>query len=187
MKKHKCRVCKAEYVKFNSTQVVCSVGCAVEYGRKQEAKKAKEKRKRFNAETRSMKEKVKTRTQWLSEAQKELNRYIRVRDSNKPCISCQRYHQGKYDAGHYRTVKAASHLRFNLLNIHAQCVPCNRHLSANLVEYRINLVKKIGVDRVEAIESNNDVRKFDVEYAKRVKDIFRRRSRLYEKLFRNSK
>jgi hypothetical protein len=43
-------------------------------------------------------------------------------------------------------------LRFDLDNIHKQCAPCNEHLSGNIANYRIELVKRIGqagVDRLE--------------------------------------
>ncbi|TCK68080.1 NinG protein, partial [Lonepinella koalarum] len=43
-------------------------------------------------------------------------------------------------------------LRFNEDNCHKQCQPCNTHLSGNITEYRINLVQKIGLERVEWLE-----------------------------------
>ena len=34
------------------------------------------------------KERLKTYNDYIKEAQKEFNHYVRVRDKNKPCISC---------------------------------------------------------------------------------------------------
>jgi hypothetical protein len=76
---------------------------------------------------------------------------------------------GKFDAGHYRTVKAASQLRFNEDNCHGQSVHDNQHLSGNVVEYRINLCKRIGEDRVQALENNNEFKRWTKEEAKEIK------------------
>jgi len=133
------------------------------------------------------KEKLKTRSEWMSEAQSAFNTYIRVRDGNN-CISCgANSHDrigGGVDAGHYRSRGAAGHLRFNLLNCHSQCKKCNRYLSGNVADYRIGLVNKIGVQLVEKLEHDNSQRSFDIEYIKRVKAIFSKRARLYKRLFR---
>ena len=84
------------------------------------------------------------------------------------------------EAGHYRSRGSASHLRFNLFNIHLQCARCNRYLSGNVVEYRKELIKRIGLNRVEILENDNKPRKFDIEYLKRVKHIFTKRAKFYE-------
>lgn len=173
--KKRCRICKSYFRPFNSMQFVCGTKCAVEYA---QIKRYKDEKKKIS----KRKEELKTLSEWLKEAQSALNAFVRVRDHELPCISCQRHHQGQYHAGHYRTTKAASQLRFNLFGVNKQCQPCNSHLSGNITEYRINLVKKIGVERVEWLETNNDQRRYSVEYAKRVKKIFSKRARLYKKL-----
>lgn len=144
---------------------------------------------------RSQKSKDKARLQELkpiskltSEAQAAVNKYIRLRDSQKPCVSCgsspidsDLITGSRFDAGHYRSRGSASHLKFNLLNIHKQCVKCNRFDSGNSVGYRTELINRIGIDRVEALENNNNPRKFTAEYLNRVKRIFNKRARFYEK------
>lgn len=177
VKPKKCRACKAKFQPRNSLQVACSPRCALEIAR---ANKLKRDRK----EIKEAKQRIKTKAEWLREAQAAFNAFVRIRDDKEPCISCQRFHSGKYDAGHYRTTKAAPQLRFNLWNNHKQCQPCNRHLSGNITEYRINLVKKIGAERVDWIESNNESKPYSIEYARRAKKIFSKRTRLYKKLFR---
>ena len=145
------------------------------------AKQEKAVRMRF----RERKQALKTIPELTREAQSAVNAYIRARDSNKPCISCQvkTLHKlgGTMDAGHYRSRGSAAHLRFNVLNIHSQCVTCNRWQSGNVVDYRINLIKRIGLEAVERLESDNSTRKFDRDYLIRIKKIFQRRANWYKK------
>jgi hypothetical protein len=149
-------------------------------------KETKQKEQRKSDKVR--KEKLKTAGEYVKEAQAAVNRYIRARDYGKPCISCGSTPNNdglirgqRVDAGHFRSRGSASNLRFNLLNIHKQCTKCNRFLSGNVVEYRINLIDKIGLDRVEKLECDNTPRKFSIEYLKRVKRIFNKRARFYER------
>jgi len=64
------------------------------------------------------------------------------------------------DAGHYRSVGAAPHLRFDERNCHAQTKFDNQYKSGNVVDYRIGLIKRIGLEAVEALEADNEVRKW---------------------------
>ncbi|MEN2908551.1 hypothetical protein EFIBHEMM_01788 [Mannheimia haemolytica] len=113
---------------------------------------AKKSAKIDRLEQRKRLEKLKSRRDFEKDLQKIFNKFIRLRDKDLPCISCGRYHQGKYDAGHYKTVGGNPELRFNEDNCHSQCVPCNRHLHGNIVNYRVNLIEKIGLERVEFLE-----------------------------------
>lgn len=194
--KRKCKSCK----KFKPVQggivaglgFFCSNDCRIEFGINNAAKvrdKAKEqKAKAQRKQDKIRKEKLKTAGDYIKEAQIAVNRYVRLRDHNKPCISCNSMPSdsdlltgSRFDAGHYRSRGAASHLRFNVLNIHKQCVKCNRFNSGNVVDYRINLINRIGLDNVERLENDNEPRKFTIEYLKRVKKIFNKRARFYEK------
>lgn len=112
---------------------------------------------------------LKTRQDWLREAQAAFNAFIRARDHDQPCISCGRFHDGSYDAGHYRSVGAAPALRFDETNVHKQCVPCNQHKGGNIVEYRIRLVEKIGRFAVELLEQEPPPAKFTIEEAQAIK------------------
>ena len=115
------------------------------------------------------KEKIKKRSEYLSDAQKAFNAFIRERDKNEPCISCMRHHQGQYHAGHYRSVGACPELRFCELNVHKQCSACNNHKSGNIVEYRINLVKKIGEEQLEWLEGKHEPKKYTIEQIKEIR------------------
>jgi hypothetical protein len=106
---------------------------------------------KWRKEKKERKEALKTRSEWMQDLQDVFNTFIRTRDKDKPCISCGTF-TGKMNAGHYKSVGGSPELRFNELNVHKQCEYCNTHLSANLIEYRIGLVKRIGVEQVEFLE-----------------------------------
>ena len=155
-KQHKCKECGAYYIKKQSTQQVCSMKCAIAFSKRkaEEKRKKQEKSDRLEASRRmrERKEKLKSRSDWLKDLQRVFNEFIRLRDVDLPCISCGRYHQGQYHAGHYRSVGACPELRFNEDNAHKQCSACNSHLSGNILEYRLGLIEKIGLERVEFLE-----------------------------------
>lgn len=159
-KPKKCKVCGSEFIpRHNSTmQKVCSGQCALVLVKAEKEKKVREEQSRTHkARLRD----VKPLSWFAKKAQKAFNEFIRERDKNQPCISCQKHHTGQYHAGHYKTVGAKSQLRFNEDNCHKQCSVCNNHLSGNLAEYRINLINKIGLKRVEALEDHNEPVKYD--------------------------
>ncbi|MBL4622896.1 MAG: recombination protein NinG [Immundisolibacteraceae bacterium] len=190
--KRRCCHCK-EYQLKDSGLIIpagffCNLDHAMAYGKKKgKAKRVKQER----AEHRAAKVRLKTAGEYVKEAQASINAYVRIRDYGNTCICCgaqMNWHKlgGAVDAGHYRSRGAASHMRFNLFNIHAQSVKCNRFLSGNVVDYRINLIKKIGLAKVEAIECDNTPRKFTIEYLQRVKKIFNKKTRLYKRKFRDA-
>ena len=45
-------------------------------------------------------------------------------------------------------------------NVHLQCSVCNNHLSGNLINYRTNLVKKIGLEHVELLEGPQEPKRY---------------------------
>jgi len=93
---------------------------------------------------------------WLNETQKVFNEFIRLRDVDEGCISCGTRRSVQFCAGHFRTRGAAGHLRFDEGNVHKQCNKnCNLSLSGNIANYRPRLIKKIGLEAVEALENDN--------------------------------
>jgi len=175
MKPKLCRVCKVEFAPFNSLQFACSVPCALEYSRKkregdgrrqQKAAKAKERKSNREARVR-----LKTRSDYLKEAQDACNAYIRKRDSGLPCVSCGTKDPNiQYAAGHYRSVGACPELRYHPSNIWRQCNRnCNQHKSGSAVEYRIELVKRCGIDMVEWLEGPHQAQHYTIEDAKEIK------------------
>jgi hypothetical protein len=166
IKQKKCKVCGTMFTPFQTTQMVCSIPCAITHGKATQAKKVRQ-------EIRQDREALKTRQDWTYEAQKLFNKYIRMRDKNEPCISCGRHHQGQYHAGHFRTTAAAPQLRFHEDNVHKQCSVCNNHLSANLLEYRKRLIQKIGADRVEQLENDSTIKRWTIEELQEIKRIYK--------------
>jgi len=175
----KCKHCKGEYVPLLPMQTVCGWECAQALAEKKREKEKLEAAKIERAADRAKKESLKNRAQWMREAQTAWNGYVRMRDYGKPCASCGAKPEQKYggtmDCSHYRSVGAAPHLRFHLHNAASACVKCNRYLGGNVVALRAGLIERIGTDKIEAIDANNEIRKFDIEYLKRIKKIFTRK------------
>jgi 5-methylcytosine-specific restriction endonuclease McrA len=133
--------------------------------------------RQHKAETKTRKDKIKTKTEWLTEAQAAVNAYVRIRDRGKPCVSCGKPDNGTHQrhASHYRSVGACSSLRFNLKNVYASCQQCNTSKSGNLLEYRIRLKKRYGESLVEWLESQNEPKRYETDYLIRLRDVFRKR------------
>lgn len=168
LKPKKCKVCKEKFTPVRPLQSVCGFECAVKQAtRSRENKEMKE--------YREAKAKSKTRTQWLRETQIMVNKYIRLRDKDLPCISCGRHHEGQYHAGHYLTTGAHPELRFNELNIHKQCAPCNNHLSGNIVKYRQNLINKIGLQQVLWLEGPHEPLKLTIDEIQALKESYKKK------------
>lgn len=66
------------------------------------------------------------------------------------------------NAGHYypKEPKQYRSVKFDLDNIHGQCVRCNKYLSANLIPYRANLLVKIGENRLSQLEMKAKLNNF---------------------------
>ena len=86
----------------------------------------------------------------LKKTETLVNKFIRERDKDQPCISCGS--QKANQAGHYFAVNKCSVLRYHPVNINLQCAYCNMHLHGNEAFYRIGLVEKWGEDLVKEIE-----------------------------------
>lgn len=167
--------CGAKFTPMQLGQKVCGWQCglaiAKEPANQQVARKAIAQRDRREIQVR--KEKLKSRGDYVREAQQAFNAWVRLRDADQPCISCGRHHQGKYDAGHYRTTAACPELRFDPLNVHKQCSPCNTQLSGNIVEYRLELIRRIGQERVDWIEGPHEAKRYTIDDLKAIKAEYR--------------
>lgn len=123
--------------------------------------------------SREAKARIKSRREHIAEAQVIFNRWIRARDANLPCISCGRMHQGQWHAGHYLSVGSSPEMRFDEKNVHAQCAPCNNHLSGNAIKYRIGLIHRYGVEIVEYLEGPHPAKKYTIEDILEIKRRYR--------------
>lgn len=165
--------CRLPATGGNGITAWASLDCAVKIAEKRQKKTLEQRARETRKEIREKREAIKPRSQWLKEAQAAFNAFIRARDADLPCVSCGRFHQGSYDAGHYRSVGAAPALRFHEDNVHRQCVPCNQHKSGNAIEYRLGLIKRIGKERVEWLEGPHEPKKYTIEDAKDIKAIYK--------------
>jgi hypothetical protein len=116
----------------------------------------------------------------LKKAQDTFNKYIRERDKDECCISCN---SGKVEqASHFYSAGQHSALRFNENNVNGSCVKCNYFLSGNLNEYRIRLIQKIGEQKVLLLDvsaKTNRIKKWsrfeleaiNAEYKNKIKSI----------------
>lgn len=156
--KRKCKNCNEVFQKLKPLQMTCTYKCALKY-----AKTIREKKeaKQWKAEKKELKEKLKTTSDYLKETQVVFNQWIRLRDKGLACISCQKPAK-KENAGHYRSVGSSPQLRFEPLNNNLQCEYCNTHLHGNLINYRINLIKKIGLDKVEFLETEHKPKHYSI-------------------------
>ena len=169
LKPKTCKICSKQFNPISSLAKACSPACAVQYAKKVRAdKQAKADKIRL--------EEMKALPQLTKECQQVFNKFIRLRDWGQPCISCGTPHTGaanSFDAGHYRSVGSSPELRFEPLNVHKQCAPCNNHKSGNVVEYRISLVKSIGLEKVEWLEGPHEPKRYTINDVKALKAQFR--------------
>ena len=149
----KCKNCKDKFEpkwfnwKFCDKDLCHNLGVK-ELVKKEREKKAKQERK----ETKKAKEALLTHRDYLKLFQTVFNSYIRERDKDLPCISCGKNNEKQFHAGHYRSVGSCPELRFEELNVWRQCATCNTYLHGNLIEYRKELINRIGVEKVEWLE-----------------------------------
>lgn len=171
-KPKKCKCCPEKFIPRNSLQTVCSPKCAIQLANQLTERKQKRQAKEERAAWNKRKADVKPLSHWMNMTQRAFNDFIRARDGDV-CISCGSTTAVSYHAGHFRTTAAASQLRFNEDGCHSQCASCNVHHSGNIGPYRVNLIAKIGLQRVLALESNNTPHRYTSEELERIRAHYR--------------
>lgn len=174
IRQKKCKACGDPFNPWNSMAKVCGPACALEFAQQQSAKniaKANARRKKEFLESDVKFQKAK--------AQKAFNEYIRMRDAHLGCVSCDKGPdwQGQWHAGHYKTVGARGDLRFNENNCSKQCSVCNNHLSGNLVAYRDELVRRIGIAAVESLEKDGEPKRYRAEDYAEIARVYSQKSK----------
>lgn len=130
--------------------------------------------KSWNKEKKVKKENLQTVQELMKLTQIIFNRWIRERDKEQPCISCGNTKPKKVNAGHFVASGKSKFLTFNEDNVHLQCEYCNTHLHGNLIDYRINLINKIGLERVEWLEANrHETKKYTREELKEIQKKYK--------------
>ena len=141
------------------------MACILAWGKKEKERKALAESRKKRREARDN-----DKPYWIKKTQTIFNKYIRQRDFGKPCISCDRAMTGQIHAGHYRSVGAHPELRFVEENCHAQCAQCNNWKSGNLTEYRANLIRKIGIKKVEWLEGPHAMKQYSIADLREIYD-----------------
>lgn len=176
--KIKAEGCEGKYTPFNSLQKCCkNIPCAAEAGRI--AVEKKERKRQAQA-----RESIKPRKDWMKEAQAAFNKWVRLRDTGKPCISCGITNPpmtsgGQWDCGHFLSVGSHPELRFEPRNAYRQCKKCNGGsgrfaAKARTVgeKYRENLIARKGLALVEWLEGPHQPQKYTIEQLKEIKSMY---------------
>ena len=139
LKPKKCKQCKRQFQPYITQQNCCSGACYYIFAAKRELGKRRKEKREWRA-------KNKTLSTLCKEAQKDVNRYVRVRDQAKGCISCA---GGVVeDAGRFFPIGSkyrCNRLRFDTEAIHGQCRKCNSYVGGgNLHGYIAGLESRYG-------------------------------------------
>lgn len=177
-KLRECPTCRNSFMPTRPMQRVCGPRCAMA--------KVRADRKQERATYKARRKALETIRKLIKAAQKEFNAYIRERDrlGAYRCISSGRlldWTGNGVDAGHYRSTGSAPHLRFNEDNCHAQSKHDNQWKSGNAVDYRLGLIERIGLARVEALESDNAVHHWTRDELRAIRETYKaKRKQLME-------
>ena len=182
-RKKKCgnKLCRKPFESSNPWIKHCSPECGFILHQEIEAKQKSKKEKAERYADKLKIETLKSIPELKAEAQVIFNKFIRARDANLPCICCDKWNKsnsltgGEWDAGHYRSRGSADHLRFNENNVHKQLKNCNRYASGNAVEYRLGLIKRIGLQFVEELEADQTIIKWTREMLNEIKIKYRQK------------
>ncbi|MFM1755040.1 MAG: hypothetical protein RLZZ236_1979 [Bacteroidota bacterium] len=175
MKTRKCKYCKAQFQPYTTLQKNCfEPDCVTAWIQETKEKNWKRKKAKLKMDLMTIQDYIKL-------AQQVFNKYIRLRDKGQNCISCGKPAL-KENAGHFYNANNHWNVRFNELNVHLQCEHCNTYLSGNLINYRENLLKKIGIEDFELLSSEaNKTRKFTVNELKEIIAVYKRKIKEIEK------
>ncbi len=136
------------------------------------------KQKNWKKEKKELKEQLETVQSLTKKAQTYFNAYIRARDKHKNCVSCDKPLGSKFDAGHYYSAGGFGSVRFNELNVHGQCVYCNQHLHANLLNYQIGIEQRIGGEALIELHSQaHQVRKYTRQELRDIIETYKKKTK----------
>lgn len=172
-----CKTCKTSFTPRLPMAVCCSPMCALSLARSKRAKAEKVRQVKEKRETRARIIETKGRGYWIEQAQKSFNLWVRTRDAGQPCICCGKPFEpqkpgGSMDAGHYLSRGSAPHLRFDERNVFGQRKNCNRPGGTTRAAFRAGLIARIGLEAVEALECDQEPRKWSIDDLKQIKATY---------------
>lgn len=149
----RCKHCKTKFVPKKFLQKYCleTDDCITAFLSHAKEVKAKQQR----AKDKKTREGLKTLSQYEADAKKEFQKWVRLRDKDLPCISCNNPNAKSYHGGHWKKAEIYSGLIFDERNVNKQCSRCNVFLGGNEGEYRIGLVNRYGKEFVEQLEADS--------------------------------
>ena len=170
----RCKNCKEKFEPVRFNQKYCfkdeCIRVFVEEAKSKSWKKTKK----------NMQENLETIQDLVKATQIIFNKYIRLRDKDELCISCKQKPK-KSNAGHYYNANNHWNVRFDENNVHLQCEHCNTFLSGNLINYRENLLKKIGESEFNLLEVEaKKTRKFTVQELKEIIATYKQKIKQFE-------
>lgn len=167
MKTRKCKYCKNSFEPIAFLQKNCfDPNCVTEWIQETKQKEWQKKKAKLKADLMTVQDYIKL-------AQQVFNKFIRLRDAGQNCISCNKKPL-KENAGHFYNANNHWNVRFNELNVHLQCEHCNTYLHGNLIEYRENLINKIGITDYSILEAESSkTRKFSIDELKDLITVYK--------------
>lgn len=142
-------------------QAVCeSFECKVAYGVRVAEQLQDKRAKVQRIADREQKAAARPLRWFILKAEKAVNAYVRARDYFEPCISCGKWFDGVWHAGHFNSVGSHPELRFEYDNINKQCFVCNSMKGGNRAGYEPRLIAKAGQARVDWLNGPHPAAKF---------------------------
>ena len=174
MKPRKCKYCRQPFEPSVFLQKNCfDPNCVTEWINDVKQKNWQKKKAKLKADLMTVQDYIKI-------AQQVFNKYIRLRDAGNLCISCQKKPL-KENAGHFYNANNHWNVRFDERNVHLQCEHCNTYLSGNLIEYRKQLINKIGIEQLTLLELEaNKTRKFTIDELKQIINTYKKKIKNFD-------
>ncbi|MEO8640945.1 recombination protein NinG [Pseudomonas sp.] len=199
-RRKRCPSCRVMFTPARDSQVVCGeIECAIAHGQSEKGRESTRKALADvgRSEIKVRKEALKTRADHLKDAEKAVRDYRRTYELSigSGCISCGQSQEvilaaqgwkvgGAFDAGHFMGKGARPELRMEPTNIWLQCKGCNSgsymHARKGYTVsqgFRFGLIARIGLEAVEALESDHEPRKHTVEELKAITAEYRAKTR----------
>jgi len=170
----RCKNCKEKFEPVRFNQKFClDPECVKAWVAEAKDKDWKKTKKKMQAD-------IETTQELMKAAQIVFNKFIRIRDKAKPCISCGSKLENKFDAGHYFSSGGHKAITFHEDNVHGQCVACNQWKHGNLIQYQIGIEQRIGGERLMQLHekahkaakyTREELRDLIANYKLKIKDL----------------
>ena len=186
----KCTHCKNRFPREQMISINTGRFCSDKHILEYALKKGKEQTKKQIAKAYGPgggRKKGKTKTDYDNDlktrkkaAKDACHKYIRLRDKGLPCICCGEPTRADSQAGHWIPSGQNPRVRYDEDNIHLQNLNCNFFKGGDSGNYKYNLIKKIGIARVEDLESKqggvmkrtcDDYKEIERHYKLKTKEI----------------